>query len=56
VVSVQQREETFTGLADACRILVGTVVTQLILIGITATFCFTVDDIVSAQFQAAKGP
>ncbi len=37
-------------------IIVGTIVTQSILIGITATFYVTLDKIVSVQFQAAKGP
>jgi hypothetical protein len=37
-------------------ILVGTVVTQTILIGITATFYFTLDNIVSVQFETTKGP
>jgi hypothetical protein len=37
-------------------IIVGTLVTQLILMGITATFYVTLDKIVSVQFQAPRSP
>jgi hypothetical protein len=36
-------------------IIVGTIITQSILMGITATFYVTLDKIVSVQFQMSKG-